>query len=145
MLKSGDCCWLIFLANIAAYILTINWFNVGLWACLQNIVCTKRLLCLLTGPCPQECLNGAACTEAGDCDCQLFQAQGSRCQIGRCWAQRFHLQLQVRFKGQVFKTLLLTAHLWFLCSRIIIPQVAKKIKIRYVGVICRATSGTPTF
>ncbi|KAI1238975.1 Otogelin-like protein, partial [Lamprotornis superbus] len=31
--------------------------------------------------CPQECLNGAACTEAGDCDCQLFQAQGSRCQI----------------------------------------------------------------
>ncbi|XP_064897434.1 otogelin-like protein isoform X2 [Columba livia] len=33
------------------------------------------------GPCPQECLNGAACTEAGDCDCQLFQAQGSRCQI----------------------------------------------------------------
>ncbi|NXD81247.1 OTOGL protein, partial [Halcyon senegalensis] len=35
----------------------------------------------LTGSCPQECLNGAACTEAGDCDCQLFQAQGSRCQI----------------------------------------------------------------
>ncbi|XP_015484705.1 otogelin-like protein isoform X2 [Parus major] len=33
------------------------------------------------GSCPQECLNGAACTEAGDCDCQLFQAQGSRCQI----------------------------------------------------------------
>ncbi|XP_033919213.1 otogelin-like protein [Melopsittacus undulatus] len=31
--------------------------------------------------CPLECLNGAACTEAGDCDCQLFQAQGSRCQI----------------------------------------------------------------
>ncbi|XP_010006345.1 PREDICTED: otogelin-like protein [Chaetura pelagica] len=31
--------------------------------------------------CPQDCLNGAACTEAGDCDCQLFQAQGSRCQI----------------------------------------------------------------
>uniref|UniRef100_A0A8C9ETU5 Otogelin like n=1 Tax=Pavo cristatus TaxID=9049 RepID=A0A8C9ETU5_PAVCR len=27
------------------------------------------------------CLNGAGCTEAGDCDCQLFQAQGSRCQI----------------------------------------------------------------
>uniref|UniRef100_A0A8C5TC27 Otogelin like n=1 Tax=Malurus cyaneus samueli TaxID=2593467 RepID=A0A8C5TC27_9PASS len=41
----------------------------------------KGLLCLLTGSCPQECLNGAACTEAGDCDCQLFQAQGSRCQI----------------------------------------------------------------
>ncbi|NXN87359.1 OTOGL protein, partial [Bombycilla garrulus] len=37
--------------------------------------------CLLTGSCPQECLNGAACTEGGDCDCQLFQAQGSRCQI----------------------------------------------------------------
>ncbi|XP_054044370.1 otogelin-like protein [Rissa tridactyla] len=36
---------------------------------------------LKTGSCPQECLNGAACTEAGDCDCQLFQAQGSRCQI----------------------------------------------------------------
>ncbi|KFQ02251.1 Otogelin-like, partial [Leptosomus discolor] len=33
------------------------------------------------GSCPQDCLNGAACTEAGDCDCQLFQAQGSRCQI----------------------------------------------------------------
>ncbi|NXX87877.1 OTOGL protein, partial [Centropus bengalensis] len=33
------------------------------------------------GSCPQECLNGAACTEAGSCDCQLFQAQGSRCQI----------------------------------------------------------------
>ncbi|KFP53729.1 Otogelin-like, partial [Cathartes aura] len=33
------------------------------------------------GSCPQECLNGAACTEAGDCDCQLFQAQGGRCQI----------------------------------------------------------------
>ncbi|XP_010158237.1 PREDICTED: otogelin-like protein, partial [Eurypyga helias] len=33
------------------------------------------------GSCPQECLNGAACTEAGDCDCQLFQARGSRCQI----------------------------------------------------------------
>ncbi|XP_069629733.1 otogelin-like protein isoform X6 [Haliaeetus albicilla] len=33
------------------------------------------------GPCPQECLNGAVCTEAGDCDCELFQAQGSRCQI----------------------------------------------------------------
>ncbi|NWU28455.1 OTOGL protein, partial [Dyaphorophyia castanea] len=41
----------------------------------------KRLECLLAGSCPQECLNGAACTEAGDCDCQLFQAQGSRCQI----------------------------------------------------------------
>uniref|UniRef100_A0A8B9F9Z9 Otogelin like n=1 Tax=Amazona collaria TaxID=241587 RepID=A0A8B9F9Z9_9PSIT len=39
------------------------------------------LLCLLTGSCPLECLNGAACTEAGNCDCQLFQAQGSRCQI----------------------------------------------------------------
>eukprot|EP00076_Gallus_gallus_P018585 XP_015138776.1 otogelin-like protein isoform X1 [Gallus gallus] len=33
------------------------------------------------GLCPQKCLNGAGCTEAGDCDCQLFQAQGSRCQI----------------------------------------------------------------
>ncbi|KAM6145505.1 otogelin-like protein [Phoenicopterus ruber ruber] len=33
------------------------------------------------GSCPRECLNGAACTEAGHCDCQLFQAQGSRCQI----------------------------------------------------------------
>ncbi|XP_057285337.1 otogelin-like protein [Pezoporus wallicus] len=33
------------------------------------------------GSCSLECLNGAACTEAGDCDCQLFQAQGSRCQI----------------------------------------------------------------
>ncbi|KAM9204114.1 LOW QUALITY PROTEIN: otogelin-like protein [Mergus octosetaceus] len=33
------------------------------------------------GSCSPECLNGAGCTEAGDCDCQLFQAQGSRCQI----------------------------------------------------------------
>ncbi|XP_035196851.1 otogelin-like protein isoform X3 [Oxyura jamaicensis] len=33
------------------------------------------------GSCSQECLNGAGCTETGDCDCQLFQAQGSRCQI----------------------------------------------------------------
>ncbi|XP_050569179.1 otogelin-like protein [Cygnus atratus] len=33
------------------------------------------------GSCSQECLNGAGCTEAGDCDCQLFRAQGSRCQI----------------------------------------------------------------
>uniref|UniRef100_A0A672TUZ7 Otogelin like n=1 Tax=Strigops habroptila TaxID=2489341 RepID=A0A672TUZ7_STRHB len=80
-LKTGDCCWLIVLANIAAYDLTINRFNADLSACLQNIASTKRLLCLLTGSCPQECLNGAACTEAGDCDCQLFQAQGSRCQI----------------------------------------------------------------
>ncbi|XP_068787387.1 otogelin-like protein [Struthio camelus] len=31
--------------------------------------------------CPQECLNGAVCTEAGECDCQIFQAQGNRCQI----------------------------------------------------------------
>ncbi|NXN98019.1 OTOGL protein, partial [Rhinopomastus cyanomelas] len=33
------------------------------------------------GSCPQECLNGAVCTDAGHCDCQLFQARGSRCQI----------------------------------------------------------------
>ncbi|XP_019370333.1 PREDICTED: otogelin-like protein [Gavialis gangeticus] len=33
------------------------------------------------GTCPQECLNGATCTEAGACDCQTFQAQGKRCQI----------------------------------------------------------------
>ncbi|XP_072186360.1 otogelin-like protein [Excalfactoria chinensis] len=33
------------------------------------------------GLCPQKCLNGAGCTEAGDCDCQFFQAKGSRCQI----------------------------------------------------------------
>ncbi|XP_010222088.1 PREDICTED: otogelin-like protein [Tinamus guttatus] len=31
--------------------------------------------------CPQGCLNGAVCTEAGECDCQIFQARGSRCQI----------------------------------------------------------------
>uniref|UniRef100_A0A8D0FU78 Otogelin like n=1 Tax=Strix occidentalis caurina TaxID=311401 RepID=A0A8D0FU78_STROC len=81
MLKPADCCWLIFLANIGAYDLTVNRYNVDLSARLQNTVSIKRLLCLLTGSCPQECLNGAACTEAGDCDCQLFQAQGSRCQI----------------------------------------------------------------
>uniref|UniRef100_A0A8C3UFU4 Otogelin like n=1 Tax=Catharus ustulatus TaxID=91951 RepID=A0A8C3UFU4_CATUS len=45
------------------------------------LISIKRLECLLAGSCPQECLNGAVCTEAGDCDCQLFQAQGSRCQI----------------------------------------------------------------
>ncbi|XP_064365622.1 otogelin-like protein [Dromaius novaehollandiae] len=33
------------------------------------------------GSCPQECLNGAVCTEAGECDCQIFQARGNRCQI----------------------------------------------------------------
>ena len=88
MLKPADCCWLIFLANIGAYDLTINRYNVELSARLQNTVSIKRLLCLLTGSCPQECLNGAACTEAGDCDCQLFQAQGSRCQIGKFGAKR---------------------------------------------------------
>uniref|UniRef100_A0A8B9EPW2 Otogelin like n=1 Tax=Anser cygnoides TaxID=8845 RepID=A0A8B9EPW2_ANSCY len=40
-----------------------------------------KLLSLLTGSCSQDCLNGAGCTEAGDCDCELFRAQGSRCQI----------------------------------------------------------------
>uniref|UniRef100_A0A8C3RTT7 Otogelin like n=1 Tax=Chelydra serpentina TaxID=8475 RepID=A0A8C3RTT7_CHESE len=40
-----------------------------------------RLLCFLSGSCPQECLNGAVCTEAGLCDCQMFQAHGERCQI----------------------------------------------------------------
>ncbi|KAF7248534.1 Otogelin-like protein, partial [Varanus komodoensis] len=30
--------------------------------------------------CPQDCLNGAVCTEAGVCDCETFQAQGDRCQ-----------------------------------------------------------------
>lgn len=75
-------------------------------------VSTRRLLCLLTGSCPQECLNGAACTEAGDCDCQLFQAQGSRCQIGKLGAQkRGKCQLQMRLKVQVFETIQLTAYL----------------------------------
>ncbi|NXA37861.1 OTOGL protein, partial [Eudromia elegans] len=36
---------------------------------------------LLAGSCPQGCLNGAVCTEAGECDCQIFQARGNRCQI----------------------------------------------------------------
>lgn len=111
MLKTGDCCWLIFLADITAYDLTINRFNVDLSACLQNTVSTKRLLCLFTGSCPLECLNGAACTKEGDCDCQLFQAQGSRCQIGEFWAQKVEFQLQVRLKVRVFKTTLLTAYL----------------------------------
>ncbi|XP_029452978.1 otogelin-like protein [Rhinatrema bivittatum] len=31
--------------------------------------------------CPQGCLNGAVCTEAGICDCEIFQANGNRCQI----------------------------------------------------------------
>ncbi|XP_069813259.1 otogelin-like protein [Dendropsophus ebraccatus] len=33
-----------------------------------------------TVSCPQGCLNGALCTEAGSCDCETFQAQGDRCQ-----------------------------------------------------------------
>ncbi|KAG8578217.1 hypothetical protein GDO81_010425 [Engystomops pustulosus] len=33
-----------------------------------------------TDSCPQGCLNGALCTEAGSCDCETFQAQGERCQ-----------------------------------------------------------------
>uniref|UniRef100_A0A8C2SMA8 Otogelin like n=1 Tax=Coturnix japonica TaxID=93934 RepID=A0A8C2SMA8_COTJA len=47
----------------------------------KNFISSLQLLCLLTGLCPQKCLNGAGCTEAGDCDCQFFQAKGSRCQI----------------------------------------------------------------
>ncbi|XP_053319637.1 otogelin-like protein [Spea bombifrons] len=31
--------------------------------------------------CPHGCLNGAICTEAGECDCETFQAQGRRCQF----------------------------------------------------------------
>ncbi|KAJ1161964.1 hypothetical protein NDU88_002444 [Pleurodeles waltl] len=31
--------------------------------------------------CPQSCLNGAMCTDAGICDCETFQALGNRCQI----------------------------------------------------------------
>lgn len=88
MVKNGDS-WLIFSANRAACDLTIKRFNWDLSASLQNTASTtKSLECLLTGSCPQECLNGATCTEAGDCDCQLFQAQGSRCQIGKFfWAK----------------------------------------------------------
>eukprot|EP00079_Xenopus_tropicalis_P034360 XP_017948131.1 PREDICTED: otogelin-like protein [Xenopus tropicalis] len=33
------------------------------------------------GSCPQTCLNGAHCTDAGVCDCETFQAQGDRCQF----------------------------------------------------------------
>lgn len=54
MLKTGGCCWLIFLANIAAYDLTINRFNVDLSACLQNTVSTKSIyLILSTNACLQ--------------------------------------------------------------------------------------------
>ncbi|KAM9311608.1 otogelin-like protein [Gastrophryne carolinensis] len=35
---------------------------------------------MLSESCPQGCLNGALCTEAGLCDCETFQAQGDRCQ-----------------------------------------------------------------
>ncbi|XP_030070610.1 otogelin-like protein [Microcaecilia unicolor] len=31
--------------------------------------------------CHPTCLNGAVCTEAGSCDCEAIQANGSRCQI----------------------------------------------------------------
>uniref|UniRef100_A0A8C8VMY6 Otogelin like n=1 Tax=Pelusios castaneus TaxID=367368 RepID=A0A8C8VMY6_9SAUR len=41
----------------------------------------RKQLCFPSGSCPQECLNGAVCTEAGVCDCQMFQAHGERCQI----------------------------------------------------------------
>ncbi|XP_016281164.2 otogelin-like protein isoform X1 [Monodelphis domestica] len=33
------------------------------------------------GSCLYECLNGAFCSAAGTCDCQIFQALGERCQI----------------------------------------------------------------
>ncbi|KAF6120779.1 otogelin like [Phyllostomus discolor] len=35
----------------------------------------------IKGSCPHECLNGAFCSTAGTCDCQIFQALGTRCQI----------------------------------------------------------------
>uniref|UniRef100_A0A2K6GUH7 Otogelin like n=1 Tax=Propithecus coquereli TaxID=379532 RepID=A0A2K6GUH7_PROCO len=35
----------------------------------------------IKGSCPYECLNGAFCSKAGICDCQIFQALGTRCQI----------------------------------------------------------------
>lgn len=44
MLKTGDFCWLIFLANTAANDFTINKFNVSQFVC--------RMLYLLKGCCP---------------------------------------------------------------------------------------------
>ncbi|XP_054843735.1 otogelin-like protein [Eublepharis macularius] len=35
----------------------------------------------ISGNCPFKCLNGAVCTKAGVCDCEMFQAQGERCQL----------------------------------------------------------------
>uniref|UniRef100_G3RGH6 Otogelin like n=1 Tax=Gorilla gorilla gorilla TaxID=9595 RepID=G3RGH6_GORGO len=35
----------------------------------------------IKGSCPYECLNGAFCSKTGTCDCQIFQALGTRCQI----------------------------------------------------------------
>nr|XP_023423412.1 otogelin-like protein [Cavia porcellus] len=35
----------------------------------------------IKGSCPYECLNGAFCSKMGTCDCQIFQALGTRCQI----------------------------------------------------------------
>ncbi|CAH7332136.1 Otogl [Phodopus roborovskii] len=35
----------------------------------------------IKGSCPHECLNGAFCSKTGTCDCQIFQALGTRCQI----------------------------------------------------------------
>ncbi|KAG9490463.1 hypothetical protein GDO78_006026, partial [Eleutherodactylus coqui] len=41
---------------------------------------TEGFFLLFLDSCPQGCLNGALCTEAGSCDCETFQAQGDRCQ-----------------------------------------------------------------
>ncbi|XP_074859807.1 otogelin-like protein [Carettochelys insculpta] len=46
-----------------------------------SVFLVHSLLFSLQGSCPQECLNGAVCTEEGVCDCQMIQAHGERCQI----------------------------------------------------------------
>lgn len=52
----------------------------------------------LSGSCPHECLNGAFCSKTGTCDCQIFQALGTRCQIGKFQGCLRELQVEGNFK-----------------------------------------------
>uniref|UniRef100_A0A8D2LLW1 Otogelin like n=1 Tax=Varanus komodoensis TaxID=61221 RepID=A0A8D2LLW1_VARKO len=55
--------------------------HIGLWPLGVNkapMLISGWFCCV--DSCPQDCLNGAVCTEAGVCDCETFQAQGDRCQ-----------------------------------------------------------------
>uniref|UniRef100_F7BDM2 Otogelin-like 2 n=1 Tax=Xenopus tropicalis TaxID=8364 RepID=F7BDM2_XENTR len=69
-----------------SFILPLQFKHVGLsitfLVCYPNV--NKNLKAHFydfAGSCPQTCLNGAHCTDAGVCDCETFQAQGDRCQF----------------------------------------------------------------